>query len=390
MTTVLVTDGQRRSGLAAVRSLGREGYSVICGESTRFATSFASKYVDRTIVYPSPESRPREFVDFLLEFLSSEDVDLVMPIAHESTRLINRYRERLAEHTTVPVAGRERFDELVRKDTVMKRAERLGIPHPKTVYPDNVEEVRSLRSELTFPVVVKPVDSAGSRGLRYVDSPDSLASVYESVDELHPWPIVQEQIPLEGQGMGATFLIWDGEVVAQFAYRRLREYPPSGGPSTLRESIHHESLLEYGKELLFDADWEGVAMVEFKNDPRTDTPNLLEINPRFWGSLHLPYYAGVDYPALLASVALGEPVAPVLEYPAGVKCRYLVPGDFLYLITKHDLEAVREFFPLVDEDMHYDILDTDDVFPVVGRIGAILRHLADASIWRKVVFRSSR
>ncbi|WP_254272291.1 ATP-grasp domain-containing protein [Haloarcula marina] len=356
----------------------------------RFATSFASKYTDDCVVYPSPEERPSEFVEFLVKFLSNEEIDLLMPIAHESTRLINHHKDRLSEHTIVPVAGAERFDELVRKDAVMRRAERLDVPHPRTAYPDSVDDIREIRSELEFPVVVKPLDSAGSRGLRYVDSPDALADVYESVEASYPGPIIQEQIPLEGRGLGAGFLVWDGEVLAEFAYRRLREYPPSGGPSTLRESIHHDALLEYGRKILLDADWQGVAMVEFKNDPRTDTPNLLEVNPRFWGSLHLPYYAGVDYPALLASVALGETVEPTREYPAGVKCRYLVPGDFLHLFSERDLDAVRDFFPLVDEDLYYDIVDADDTFPLVGRIGAILRYSVDPDIWRRVVFRSSR
>lgn len=389
MTTILITDGQRRSALAAVRSLGRQGYSVICGESTRFATSFRSKYVDRHVVYPSPDDRPLEFVDFLLNFLADEEVDLLIPIAHESSRLINKYKEHLSEYTNVPVAGASRFDELVRKDIVTQRAEELGIPHPRTIYPDSVEDVLAHQSDLEFPVVVKPLDSTGSRGIQYVDSPDSLPSVYESVNESYQRPIIQEQIPLEGQGMGAAFLIWQGEVVAQFAYRRLREFPPSGGPSTLRESIHHEALLEYGKRILLDADWEGVAMVEFKNDPRTDTPNLLEINPRFWGSLHLPYYAGVDFPALLTKVALGEPVTPIHEYQAGVKCRYLVPGDLLYLLSVHDLDAVHEFFPMRGDNLHYDILDRDDWFPLVGRIGSIIRYSIEPEIWRKMVFRSS-
>ncbi len=40
-------------------------------------------------------------------------------------------------------------------------------------------------------------------------------------------------------------------------------------------------------------------MVEFKLDPRDNTPKLMEINPRFWGSLALAIESGVNFPYLL-------------------------------------------------------------------------------------------
>ncbi|WP_416838800.1 ATP-grasp domain-containing protein [Haloferax sp. DFSO52] len=374
MTTVLVTDGQTRSALAIARSLGRHGVRVVCGESTRLATTFASKHVDERFVYPDPRVSPDAFISTLLRYLQTHDIDVLLPVDHESTYLINKHRGLLAEHTLVPVAGADKFDRLVQKDLVMQQAARLGIPHPRTVYPKSADEAVELAAVLTFPVVVKPRTSAGAKGVQYVDDPSSLRQAYHTASQWGPNPIVQEQIPQEGRGMGAAFLRWDGEIIARFEYQRLREFPPSGGASTLRESIHDDRLFEAGKALLEDVDWQGVAMVEFKNDPRTDTPQLLEVNPRFWGSLHLPYRSGVEFPWLLVQCALGDAPDPVLTYPAGDRCRYLLPGDLINLFSRRDMDALREFFPLVEPGVSFDILDRSDPLPAVAQLLVMARE----------------
>ncbi|WP_411967978.1 ATP-grasp domain-containing protein [Haloferax sp. YSSS75] len=374
MTTVLVTDGRSRSSLAVARSLGDHGVRVVCGEASRIATTFASKHVDERFVYPDPRTHPEAFVDTLDAYLRQNDVDVLLPMDHETTYLVNKHRDLFAEHTLVPVAGADKFDRLVRKDFVMQRAAQLGIPHPRTVYPEHGDDVSELAADLTFPLVIKPRAWAGSKGVQYVDDPASLLDAYRAASQWDPYPIIQEQVPKDGRGMGAAFLRWNGEIKARFEYQRLREFPPDGGPSTLRESIRDDRLFEAGKALLEDVDWQGVAMVEFKNDPRTGTPQLLEVNPRFWGSLHLPYRVGVEFPWLLVQCALGLDPEPVLTYPTGVKCRYLLPGDLLNLLSRRDEAALDEFFPLVEDGVYFDIIDRSDPLPAFAQLVVMARQ----------------
>jgi predicted ATP-grasp superfamily ATP-dependent carboligase len=88
-------------------------------------------------------------------------------------------------------------------------------------------------------------------------------------------------------------------------HRRLRETPPSGGPSSCAVSIFENDLKSAGIKLLDHLQWHGVAMAEFKRDAKSSQLYLLEINPKFWGSLDLALDSGVDFPALAARVALG-------------------------------------------------------------------------------------
>ena len=55
-------------------------------------------------------------------------------------------------------------------------------------------------------------------------------------------------------------------------------------------------------------------MAEYKFDKRNNRPVLLEINPRFWGSIQLAISAGVNFPVLYHKTALGYEVVPKLDF----------------------------------------------------------------------------
>ena len=126
----------------------------------------------------------------------------------------------------------------------------------------------------------------------------------------------------------------DGQIVAQFAHRRIREKPPSGGVSVLCESIcAPEEALVAQEGLLEKWRWFGVAMVEFKCDRRDSVPKLMEVNARFWGSLQLAISAGVDFPFLLCRLANNEKIDKQSDYEIGLKSRWEL-GDLDHLLIR--------------------------------------------------------
>jgi predicted ATP-grasp superfamily ATP-dependent carboligase len=165
-----------------------------------------------------------------------------------------------------------------------------------------------------------------------------------------------------------------GETRAIFTHKRIREYPESGGPSTLRESVRYPEIEEHATRLLKKLNWHGVAMVEFRIDARNNEPKLMEINPRFWGSLQLAVYSGVDFPYLFYQMAMKGDVEPVMDYEIGKRVRWLLMGDILWFLTvKNKLKLLPEFLRFWG--MGYDILSFDDPLPAVGAIVEGFRSL---------------
>jgi predicted ATP-grasp superfamily ATP-dependent carboligase len=376
---VFLTDAHWRKSLAAVRALGVNGIRITAGESTRLATAAFSRYCHRTVVYPSPLFNPAKFVSFLLRELSRHSYQMLLPMEDETTFLISKFHSEFSRRTYLPIPPLEKLQFANCKDKILKLAEDKGIPIPKTWYIDDITQLNDLKASLPYPVVIKPKNSAGAVGVSYPKNSDELIKQYLTVHRRFPYPLIQERIPSHGNGYGASFLMGkSGDVKASFVHKRLREYPVTGGASTLRESVRNDDVRDMAHTLLKALDWFGVAMVEFKMDPRDGIPKLMEINPRFWGSLSLAVAAGVNFPYLLLKMSRGENFKPVEHYQIGKKCRWLLPGDILHFIfNPKRMDLLPGFFNFWDKQTSYDILSLKDPLPILGRMLTPLTFLYD-------------
>jgi predicted ATP-grasp superfamily ATP-dependent carboligase len=373
---IFVTDGYWRKTVAAVRALGRMGLKVTVGESTYLAPALFSRYCYRRVRTPSPVLQPSRYLDFLEDYLNNHPHQVLMPMEEDTLLLLAKNRKRFATITRLPFAAYDNLLFARDKLKVMRKAQALGIPTPTTYEITNIDEIDPLGGQLQYPVVVKPRVGSGSAGMHYVSEPAQLAPALERVFLSGQLPLVQERLPSEGAGIGASFLLdQEQQVRASFIHRRIREYPVEGGPSTLRESIIHEQVRDDGARLLQNLHLTGVAMVEFKIDSRDGKAKLLEVNPRFWGSLALAINAGVNFPYLLALVALGLDFPPVLDYRLGHFCRWLLPGDILHFLKNPKRWHLKpSFFKFRKDNLTYDVIDLNDPLPILGSVLALLPY----------------
>jgi predicted ATP-grasp superfamily ATP-dependent carboligase len=335
-----------------------------------------------------PRPKEPDYLPRLLDELRRVPYDVAIPMEDDTIAVMLEHRSEIEALTRLPLAERASLEIASDKAATLEIAARLGIPTPRTYRPDDEDALTSIVDELSYPVVVKPTHSSGSRGLRYAASPTELLTAYRETRRVHRGILVQERLPREGPGLGAA-LLFDARhrPVAGFTYKRLREYPVSGGPSTLRESTHDGPLLEAAIALLSELSWYGVAMVEFKVDTRDGVAKLMEINPRFWGSLELAIAAGVNFPHLLYRVAMGE-VVNQFDYQEGVQCRWLVPGDILHFLSNpRRLHLDPSFFRFRAPDLHYDEFSRDDIAGSLATVVCTGFHALRPSMWKLSISR---
>jgi hypothetical protein len=55
--------------------------------------------------------------------------------------------------------------------------------------------------------------------------------------------------------------------------------------------------------------WTGIAQLDLRRDSRTGQVLIIEVNPRFWGSLLASASAGVNFPILSCRAAFGEKIS---------------------------------------------------------------------------------
>jgi predicted ATP-grasp superfamily ATP-dependent carboligase len=324
---VLVTDGTQRSALAVVRSLGRAGHTVfVCGpRAPSLAGSSRHSFAEATVA--SALDAPSHFVSDISHLIERWRIDTLIPITEASLLALLPEREELG--VAIPWPNIDTFRAVSDKQALLATASSLGIAVPRQVVLTSETDVRALDPTLLeYPLVIKPSRSVGehdgqrvSLGVKHVPNADALCGTIATFGDA-AFPLLLQQ-RIVGPGIGIFLLVWDGEVLATFAHRRLREKPPSGGVSVYSESVvPDEELVERSRQLLERLKWRGVAMVEFKRDATTGIAYLMEVNGRFWGSLQLAVDAGVDFPALLVAAASGEHVPAVNGFRVGTRSRW--------------------------------------------------------------------
>ncbi|HPQ68789.1 MAG TPA: glycosyltransferase [bacterium] len=327
---VLITCAAQNAALACARSLHRAGWRVSLVDHDVRAKGFASRACDHYEVLPSPLEEPERYAQQIIAYLNRNTVELLIPVTDAAIFALLPFKKTLERLTKIPWPSPEALHAAVDKVQTFNLAERLGFPLPAGV---TIDDPQAALPALPYPVAIKPqqLGEGGKLAVRYADDEDALRAVFAS------WPgdafpaLVQERIVGPGEGY---FGVWrHGEPVVECAHRRLRENPPSGGVSTLREAIElPDDMRELARKLLGEWRWHGPAMVEFKRSRRDGKPYLIEVNGRLWGSLQLAIDAGIDIPVAAAAVALGEDVPP-MHYTPGVRTRWL-KGDLDALLSR--------------------------------------------------------
>lgn len=335
---VLLTDGEQRSTLAATRSLGSAGHQVFVASTRPRSLAAASRHANGEFGVPDPLLEPEPFAREIRTLARELEIDILIPMTEPSALAILCRVSQMTD-LLVPMPDAQTFRAISDKARVAAVAADLGIRVPEQRLVESRFEGMEDAAEFTFPSVLKPTRSIGEAGgerrkltVQYVQDADSFRRAMRELPEA-AFPLLMQQ-RIVGPGTGIFLLLWDGERLATFAHRRLREKPPSGGVSVYGEStVADPGLVEQSHALLRRFGWQGVAMVEYKLDARTGTPYLMEVNGRFWGSLQLAIDAGVDFPTLLLRAASGERFPPVETYRTGCRLRWWW-GDVDHLIAR--------------------------------------------------------
>lgn len=357
-------DLDTRGGLAIARALGRQGARIAVGARDGRASGMRTRYASARVAFPSPEEDFAAYADAIVRFAHDHRVDAIVPCIDSSVVALHRRRVELG---AAPAIGSvAAVDVALSKPRTLEVAERLGIPAPRSMNAETQDDVESALGEMGLPAVVKPVESwrdEGEGGERLGPMLATLPSDVAAARRLAP-ALVQELAP----GVRETIKLFrvDREVVARFAMRVDRAWPPLGGSSVLRESIDPpRDILERSEALVDAIGLDGYSEVEFRRN-RDGEPLLMEVNPRLSQSVELAQRAGVDFARMQVEWTRGGRVEPVDRYRVGVRLGWLA-GD-----ARLGASGLRDYF---SRGTAVEGLAFDDPLPVAGAVAFTVRHL---------------
>lgn len=328
--SVLVLGEDTRSFLSVVRSVGQLGYTVdvICYDNT--SPTLRSCYINQSWNINYQANTEQEWLEQVHKIICQHGYDLVLPCDERAIFPLNAIRDSFPENTKLGVPNNEVMEHLFDKNKTKLLAEKSNIPTAKgiltTIQKNGFQE---LATRVGLPFVIKPTESFSENNLakrnkvEIISSEADFASYVTNVDA-HDTFLIETYF--SGVGEGVSIFAVNGAIQYAFAHTRVHE-PRAGGGSSYRVACALDpELLNACEKLCHATHYDGVGMFEFKRNPDTQQWILIEVNARFWGSLPLAIYAGIDFPAHYAKHLLNkfEPQDEInTDYRVGARARSL-------------------------------------------------------------------
>jgi protein-tyrosine-phosphatase/predicted ATP-grasp superfamily ATP-dependent carboligase len=321
---VLVLGHDSQSFLSVIRSLGRAGIEVHVAWHQPDSVALRSRYVACAHDIPSFRVEDDLWKARMIELMTREKLDLVIPCHDSSIAPFQQHRADLEPHGRLYLISDEAYGVLSDKFKTNELARSLGVHVPREIVVNNLSELEQAMTGFDYPVVLKPRgsfnpgDLASRHEVRKVYDQNELNKAFHSLADARPLALQENVL---GRGAGVELLMKSGEVLLAFQHVRLHEPPRGGGSSYRMSTALTPELLDASVQLLKALDYTGVAMVEFKVEPKTGRWALMEVNARFWGSLPLAIAAGADFPLALFQMLIEGRTAFPGHYRVGLCCR---------------------------------------------------------------------
>lgn len=349
--------GGLRYLLPVIESAHKLGYYVITCDY--LPDNIAHKYSDE---YHNVSIIDKEAVLALAKELQ---IDGIMSFAVDPGVVTAAY---VQEQMGLPAFGPyESVCILQNKDRFRNFLTQHGFNVPKAKGFASIEEAMAEKYWYPWPVIVKPTDSAGSKGVTRVDRLEDLRSALEVAfaHSLSKRVIVEEFIEKAGCSSDTDSFSVDGELkFVSFSAQRFDEHAPNpytpsaySWPSTMTAEQEAELTSEIQRLLKLL----GMRTSIYNIETRVGTngkPYIMEVSPRGGGNRlaeMLRFATGVDLITNAVRAAVGDEVVAVEQKP----------------YNGHWAEVILH----ADKDGHFFSLDMDSVFKE--------KHVKQIDLWVK-------
>ena len=325
MTKKLLLLGGGHAEIPLIKAAQALGWYVITTGNAR--EGLGHPYADKNI-----------FADFsdknaMLELARAEGVSAVCSGCNDFALLSTVY---VCEKLGLP--GHDSYAtslEIHHKDKYRALATRLGIPTPRALVVRNAREFDKAVAGLTFPIIVKPIDLTGGKGIHRAANIEEAREAYrDACSRTREDHIVVEEF-VQGSNHGFSAMLVKGKVAFAFADNEqyyINKYMVSGANtpgSTPAAGL--AKLRDYSERIARELHLvDGILHIQYIE--RADgTPVIIEICRRPPGDLYIKfvqYATGVDYPKFIVMAETGMDISAIPDVPTqGFWLRHCVMAD---------------------------------------------------------------
>ena len=378
------------TGIGIVRSLREKGIKV-------FAFDIKNKYeIGRTRhatckICPNPVSEELKLLEFLTVFGANlKEKSVLYAGSDDFVHFISKHRSTLHEYYHFLLPAHSLVEAVLDKRLTYELALKHNVPCPKTIAIHNETQLEQTINEITFPCILKPVYSSDFR--KSIDHKLYKKAIFiEQASELRkeylfyrPFGelMLQEAIPGDESCIYSVKTLFDEDMklTGIWMNQKIHQFPPDFGSSSMVISKRDEEVIQEAISFLTKLKFKGLAITEFKRDPRDGKLKFIEINSRIGLTQKLSTAVGVNLAYLNYLLLTGQNPTPITSQKEGVKWVYLV-RDYISFVQKrrHGKTTFSSWLRDLSGKKVEALFAWDDLLPFIRSFKSHLRNLW----WRK-------
>jgi len=318
------------TGLQTARILAGHGVPVI--GVTKEPNHFSRTRASERVIYA--DTTTDEFIGTLEDLGPTLDQRAVLvPCTDLTVLLVSRHRERLEPWFHVVLPGQDVVELLMHKHSFYEWAQREGFRVPRTSFLESRVDAEEAVETVAFPCIVKPTmktrdwdAGAGAKAYK-VTGPEELLALYDRTAPLAEGILAQEWISGGETSLFSCNCYFDdgSKPLVTFVARKVRQWPPQTGTSSLGVECRNDVVLEQTVRLFERVGLRGLGYLEVKRDERTGEHVIVEPNiGRQTVRGPIAEVGGVDLMYTMYCDTVGLPLPPNREQTySGAKWIYL-------------------------------------------------------------------
>jgi D-aspartate ligase len=380
-TPVMILGG-KENALSLARNFGKHGISVrVSGPSACWG--MASRYCSEAFRIPAGVQLAEYWQELLLGPDSSRlHGHILIPCCDDSIAFVARHTDALAPNYILDDAAPEQRLSMLDKQRTLELAAQAGTPAPKFWHIEADTDLQSIRSQVEFPVMVKPLntfDFCRIFGTKLFIIEQDFAEVIEKVQlaQQHDQAVmVVEMIPGPDSLLSSyyTYIDKNGKSLFHYTKRIVRRHPVNRGGACYHVAEWLPETAAAGQQFFAGTNFRGLGNIEFKRDVRDNKLKIIEVNARFTAAQELLVRSGAPIDLILYCHLTGQPLPQFSSYKQALIFWYPL-RDFLAfaeLWRRNELtllDWLRSWFPRrVLSPLH----KISDPMPSFAAAGAVL------------------
>src|SRR5919201_1230265 len=333
-------------GVGLVRSLGRLGVRAYAVHPDATAPSSRSRYCRHTFEWDLGRAAAEDSVAYLLAVAEElGERAILVPTEDISCMFVADNADALRDQFLFPPQPPGLARSLSSKRGMYTLCREHGVPTPETYFPESRAEVEEFIASATFPVVLKVVDTpvfgeddplrSGAGKAIARDGTELLESYDRWCRSGYGDVLLQEYIPggPESVWMFNGYFDSASDCLAGFTGRKLRQYPPDTGQTSLGLCVRNDVVAETTRTFFKQLGYRGIVDLGYRYDARDGSYKLFDVNPRLGAAFRLFVGTkGMDVARAMYLDMTGQPV-PATTQREGRK----------WLVENYDLASCAKY-----------------------------------------------